>query len=57
MMAQSSTKTGAREKIAVYLDHDQMKALRGLQEREGVPLAEQIRRGVDLWLEKKKKQD
>jgi hypothetical protein len=53
-MAKTSTKTGAREKIAVYLDHEQMKALRALQERDGVPLAEQIRRGVNLWLEKKK---
>jgi Ribbon-helix-helix domain len=53
-MARSSTKTSAREKIAVYLDHDQMKALRALLERDGVPIAEQIRRGVALWLEKKK---
>jgi hypothetical protein len=30
-------------------------ALRALLERDGVPIAEQIRRGVDLWLEKKKK--
>jgi hypothetical protein len=48
-------KTGEREKIAVWLEHDQLKALRALLERDGVPVAEQIRRGVDLWLEKKKK--
>jgi Ribbon-helix-helix domain len=46
---------GKREKIAVWLEHDQLKALRALLERDGVPIAEQIRRGVDLWLEKKKK--
>jgi len=39
----------------VWLEHDQLKALRALLERDGVPIAEQIRRGVDLWLEKKKK--
>jgi hypothetical protein len=49
------TKTGEREKIAVWLEHDQLKALRTLLERDAVPIAEQIRRGVDLWLEKKKK--
>jgi hypothetical protein len=38
----------------VWLEHDQSKALRALLERDGVPVAEQIRRGVDLWLEKKK---
>ena len=54
-MVKSQTKTGAREKIAVYLDHDQMKALRALLERDGVPIAEQVRRGVTLWLEKKSK--
>jgi hypothetical protein len=51
----SPTKTGEREKIAVWLEHDQLKALRALLERDGMPIAEQIRRGVDLWLEKKKK--
>jgi hypothetical protein len=34
---------------------DQLKALRALLERDGVPIAEQIRRGVNLRLEKKKK--
>jgi hypothetical protein len=51
----SPTQTREREKIAVWLEHGQLKALRGLLERDGVPIAEQIRRGVDLWLEKKKK--
>jgi len=43
---------------AAYYDRvvrDQLKALRALLERDGVPIAEPIRRGVDLWLEKKKK--
>jgi len=30
-------KTGEREKIAVWLEHDQLKALRALLERDGVP--------------------
>jgi hypothetical protein len=50
----SPTKTGEREKIAVWLEHDQLKALRASLERDGVPIAEQIRRGVDLWLEKRR---
>jgi hypothetical protein len=44
------TKTGEREKIAVRREHDQLKALRALLERDGLPIAEQIRCGVDLWL-------
>jgi hypothetical protein len=40
---------------AVWLEHDQLKALRAFLERDGVPISEQIRKGVDLWLEKKKK--
>jgi hypothetical protein len=53
-MVRSLTKTGERQKIAVWLEHDQLKALRALLERDGVPIAQQIRTGVDLWLEKKK---
>ena len=54
-LAKSPIIRGEREKIAVWLEHDQLKALRALLERDGVSIAEQIRRGVDLWLEKKKK--
>ena len=46
-LAESPTKTGEREKIAVWREHDQLKALRAVLERDGVPIAEQIRRGVD----------
>jgi hypothetical protein len=35
-MAKRPTKTGEREKIAVWLEHDQLKALRALLERDGV---------------------
>jgi hypothetical protein len=55
MAKESTTKTDEREKIAVWLENAQVKALRGIADRDGVPIAEQIRRGVDLWLEKKKK--
>ena len=34
-MAKHPTKTGEREKIAVWLEHDQLKALRALLERDG----------------------
>jgi hypothetical protein len=54
-MAKSPPKTGKRENIAVWLEHDQSKALHALLKRDGVPIAEQLRRGVDLWLEKKKR--
>jgi len=54
-VAKSPTKTGEREKIAVWLEHDQLRALPALLERDGVPIAEQIRRGANLWLQKKKK--
>jgi Ribbon-helix-helix domain len=55
MARDSATKTDAREKIAVWLENAQLKTLRVISERDGVPIAEQIRRGIDLWLEKKKK--
>jgi hypothetical protein len=28
-------------------------AMREVQERDGVPISEQVRRGIDLWLEKR----
>jgi hypothetical protein len=37
-MAKRPTKTGEREKIAVWLEHDQLKALRALLEPDGVPI-------------------
>jgi hypothetical protein len=51
----SAVRHTSRAHQQVWLEHDQLKALRALLERDGVPIAEQIRRGVDLWLEKKKK--
>jgi len=50
-----TNKTKDREKVAVWLNNGQLKTLRMIQERDGVPIAEQIRRSVDLWLENKKK--
>ena len=50
-----TNKTKDREKVAIWLNNEQLKTLRMIQERDGVPIAEQIRRAVDLWLETKKK--
>jgi hypothetical protein len=36
------TKTREREEIAVWLEHDQLKASHALLERDGVPIADQI---------------
>jgi hypothetical protein len=55
MAKDSATKTETREKIAVWLENHQMKALRSIADKDGVPIAEQIRRGVELWLERRKK--
>ena len=56
-MAKTLTnKTKQREKVAIWLNNEQLKFLRMIQERDGVPVAEQVRRGIDLWLEDKKKQ-
>ena len=49
------SKFSERIPAGASLNNDQLKALRALLERDGVPIAEQIRRGVDLWLEKRKK--
>jgi hypothetical protein len=35
----------------VYLDERQLRALRGLSEREGQPVAALVREAVDRWLE------
>ena len=36
-----------------FIDDDQMERLREVKERDGVPVAEQIRRAIDAWLEQK----
>jgi len=37
--------------ITFRVTDDIAEALRAIQERDGVPLSEQIRRGIGLWLE------
>jgi len=42
-----------RVMIAVRVDRSVLKALHEIKVRDGVPINEQIRRGVQLWLEQK----
>jgi hypothetical protein len=51
----SATKTDKREKIAVWLEKTQIAKMRKIQENEDVPIAAQIRRAVDEFLERRKK--
>jgi len=51
----TATKTDRREKIAVWLNKDQIAKLRKIQEQEDVPIAAQIRRAIDEFLERRKK--
>lgn len=48
----TKTKTEAREKIAVWLDHGLVAALREIQEKVGVPVGESIRRAVGEYVAK-----
>ena len=50
-----TTKTDKREKIAVWLEKRQIAQMRKIQENEDVPIAAQIRRAVDEFLERRKK--
>ncbi len=36
-----------------HIDVDQAEGLQLVKDREGVPIAEQIRRGIRMWLESK----
>jgi hypothetical protein len=54
-MKKSAIKTGEREKIAVWLDHDQLAKLREIQRREDVPVSSMIRRAINDLLRKRKK--
>jgi hypothetical protein len=51
----TATKTDKREKIAVWLNKDQIRKMRKIQETDDVPLAAQIRRAIDEFLERRKK--
>lgn len=50
-----ATKTEDREKIAIWLDNDQLKALREIQQVDGVPVVVSIRKAINAYLEKKSK--
>ena len=50
-----ATKTEDREKIAIWLDNDQLKALREIQQTDGVPVVVSIRKAIDAYLEAKAK--
>jgi hypothetical protein len=51
-----SSEKPKRVKVAVYLDPKQKVALETLSERTRVPWAEYVREGVDMALERYKKQ-
>jgi len=38
------------ELVTVRLVGDMADKLRAIQERDGIPLSEQVRRGIDMWL-------
>ncbi len=39
--------------IKFYVEPEQQDKLVAIKEREGIPVAEQIRRAIDLWLSKR----
>jgi len=42
-----------KEPYAFWISPDQKAALRAVKDRDGIPVSEQIRRAIDLWLEVK----
>ncbi len=42
-----------RERINFYIDLNLRAGLRVIDERDGIPQAEQIRRGIKMWLQSK----
>ncbi len=42
-----------RERINFYIDPSLRAGLRVIDERDGIPQAEQIRRGIKMWLQSK----
>jgi hypothetical protein len=45
--------TPVRQVATFRIDEDLLEAMRRLQERDGIPLSEQIRRALRPWLESK----
>ena len=42
-----------RKRVNFYLDADLGEGLKAIKDRDGIPEAEQIRRGIKLWLDAK----
>ncbi len=42
-----------KEQTAFRIDPETMKALRGIRERDGVGLSEQVRRALKAWIARK----
>ena len=53
-MAKSSKKLNrSKEPYAFWISPDQKAALRAIKALDGIPVSEQIRRAIDLWLAEK----
>lgn len=50
MSKKVTSKSAEREKYALWLDNDSLKALRQYQEDVGVPVSESIRRAVEAYV-------
>ena len=50
MSKKVASKSAEREKYALWLDNDSLKALRQYQEDVGVPVSESIRRAVEAYV-------
>ena len=42
-----------RKRYSFWIEPDQADAIKLIKERDGIPESEQIRRGIDAWLELK----
>ena len=51
------TKTAPKVMYSFVIDPRVLKELRRITEREGIPTSEQIRRGIEMWLNKKARQE
>lgn len=47
----------AKIRINIYIDAEQHEKMKKIQERVGVLMSEQIRRGIDLWLKQQRSKD
>lgn len=54
-MVNESNKTKDRQKINIWLDHEQMSALEKIKDTTMAPIAAQVRKAVDEYLDREKK--